>query len=304
VVLRGLSMTLQCSVCGYAYTFADVGTACCPYCGSPYATKVSADATPTLSAWEVSGEALPEDGTTPMMQQYDINATRPVLADALPTVHDYLAPAPAVKADQSPTWPVRWVGAGNGLRLALIIALVAIVVGAGSFVVFAATSHEPVNDPAVPTATTVVFQAYTDPQGVFSLLYPAGWHVRATAPAFKGGSVKITDFSTSDVPRMTFIIAASTIAITPADVADRVAAQGGSGYLQTDTLPSVLLKGIQWQRFNGTFTFAGGKRYVAASLLASQNGQYYLIVLIAPVGRFATANNNYFMPMFQSLSLS
>ncbi|HKD77496.1 MAG TPA: hypothetical protein VKB76_18465, partial [Ktedonobacterales bacterium] len=141
-------MTLQCSVCGYAYTFADVGTACCPYCGSPYATKASADATPTLSVWEVSGEALPEDGAPPPAQQYDVNATRPVLADALPTVHDYLAPAPDGKVDQPPTWPVRWVSGGNGLRLALIAALVVTIVGAGSFVVYAATSHGPINDPA------------------------------------------------------------------------------------------------------------------------------------------------------------
>jgi hypothetical protein len=103
---------------------------------------------------------------------------------------------------------------------------------------------------------------------------------------------------------MACIIAASTIAITPADIADRITAQGGTGYQQTGTLPTMLLKGISWQRFNGTFTLAGGKRYVAASLLASQNGQYYLIVLIAPVGRFTAANRDYFTPIYQSLSLS
>ncbi len=297
-------MTLQCSVCGYAYSFADTGSACCPYCGSPYATRVSADAMPTLATWEVSGEAPAEEGMPPQVQRYDANATRPVLADALPTVHDYLAPAPDSKVDPSPAWPAHWIGAGNRLRLALIAALVVAVTCAGSFVVFAATGHGPINDPGAPTATAVVFQAYTDPQGLFSLLYPTGWHVRAATSPFKSGSVAVTDFTAPDAPRLAFIIAASTIAITPADVADRIVAQGGTGYLQTSTLPTMLLKGILWQRFDGTFTLAGGKRYIAASLLASQNGQYYLVVLITPVGRFPAVNNNYFTPMFQSLSLS
>src|SRR5262249_36197861 len=149
--------------------FADISTACCPYCGSPYATKVNADATPTLAAWESSGEALPED----TVQQYDVNATQPVLADGLPIAHDYLPPAPDIKADLSPTWPVSWANNGNGLRLALIAALAVIVLGAGSFVVYAATNHQQSSATTTSTPTPLVFQAYTDPQGLFSLQFPA-----------------------------------------------------------------------------------------------------------------------------------